>query len=344
MSANDHYLIIGNGAAGNQAAKVLRRENREARITIVSHEDVPFYSKPRLTHYITGRIGREELIVNSLDFYREQSIRLRLGQTVEAIDPDKKEVRLKHMETVHYTRLIIASGSRGRVLPAMAPYADCLQFVTGYNDVISLKERIEKSREFVIVGGDFVGFQFVKMLRKMGKKVTLLLWPHAFWPHALTDEMARTIGENLAKTGAEVIADDNLVHIEKNKERFFLKTAGKVEKEADLVFSFTGLVPDVDFARGCGIDVDRGILVNQRMETSDKNIFACGSCAQVYNPMACTYTTSIGWPNAVSQGEVAAMNLLGHEKMASPAGRKYFDLEGVKIKTTWWQEMGDEEL
>ena len=109
-----------------------------------------------------------------------------------------------------------------------------------------------------------------------------------------------------------------------------------------MVFSFNGLVPSVEFARGCGLDIDHGILVNETMQTNLADIYACGSCAQIYNPKINSYTTSIGWPNAVVQGEVTAMNLLGDHRVIEPVGRKYFDLEGVKIKTTWWAEVEDE--
>ncbi|MCK5349096.1 MAG: FAD-dependent oxidoreductase, partial [Desulfobacula sp.] len=110
----------------------------------------------------------------------------------------------------------------------------------------------------------------------------------------------------------------------------------------DMVFSFNGLSPNIDFAKGSGIDIDYGILVNEYLKTNVDSIYACGSCAQIYNPTTKNYTTSIGWPNAVVQGEVAAFNLLGDHKIIESVGRKYFDLEGVKIKTTWWEDIDDE--
>lgn len=339
MPIHDHYVIIGNGPAGNHAALTLRENDADARITIISDENIPYYYKPKLVRYLSGGMAESDLMVGKPDACKDKNIRLRLGQTVEKIDPAARQLFLGHMEAIHYTALIIASGSRARVLPSMTPYADCLNFVTAYNDVIDMREKIRAAFDFFIFGGDLVGFKFLKMLTGMGKNVTLLVWPNAFWPFTLTDEMLEAILAKVAKTGAEVLVKDDIRTIVPKDARYTVSTQKGVEKEVDLVFSFNGLIPNVDFARGCGLDIDHGILVSETMQTNLEAIYACGSCAQIYNPNINSYTTSIGWPNAVTQGEVAAMNLLGDTRVVRNAGRKYFDLEGVKIKTTWWEDI-----
>jgi NAD(P)H-nitrite reductase large subunit len=340
MPTNDHYVIIGNGPAGNTAAFTLRENDPDARITIISHENICFYSKPKLVQYLAGVIDKNDLMVKDMDAYLQNNIRLRLGQTVTRIDLQNKCLHFLHRETVQYTHLIIASGSRARLLPSMTPFADCLTFVTEYHDIKGMHEKLAAGKNFFIFGGDLVAFKFLKMLTDMGKQVTLLLYPKAFWPHTLTDAMQKTIVENLAHTGAQILVNDDLDTIVPEKRGGYnVTTQQGVTKQADLVFSFNGLIPNVDFARGCGLDIDHGILVDETMRTCMENVFACGSCAQIYNPDLTAYTTSIGWPNAVTQGEVAARNLLGDTRTVHQAGRKYFDLEGVKIKTTWWEDM-----
>lgn len=344
MPNSDHYVIIGNGPAGNAAAFTLRENDPDAAITIISHENICFYSKPRLVKYLAGKVDEDALAVKTMDEYRRRHIRLRLGQTVERIDPDSQSLHLAHMETVHYTDLVIASGARERLLPSMKPYADCLTFVTEFNDTTGLREKIADSTRFFIFGGDLVAFKFLKMLTDMGKQVTLLLYPKAFWPHRLTKDMQDAIVKNLAPTKADILADDDLdTIVPEDRGGYWVTTKQGVRTRADLVFSFNGLIPDVDFARGCGLEIDHGILVDETMRTSLDRIFACGSCAQIYNPDINTYTTSIGWPNAQAQGKVAGLNLLGEHHKVRPAGRKYFDLEGVKIKTVWWEDLEKDE-
>ena len=342
MPFNDHYVIIGNGPAGNHAAITLRKKDKDAKITIISDECVPYYYKPKLTDFIADEIPREALMVNFLDSYKAKDIRIRLGQEVERIDPESKTLFLQHMEKIEFSKLIIASGSRERVLPTMSRYANHLKFITSYTDVMAVKEEIKKVKKFFIFGGDLVGFKFLRMLNSMGKTVTILIYPNAFWPYNLTDDMLAKITESLSNFNTDIIVKDDISTIEELNGSYRVKTQKGIEKKVDMVFSFNGLSPNIDFAKGSGIDIDYGILVNEYLKTNVDSIYACGSCAQIYNPTTKNYTTSIGWPNAVVQGEVAAFNLLGDHKIIESVGRKYFDLEGVKIKTTWWEDIDDE--
>ena len=338
MASTDHYVIIGNGPAGNAAAETLREKDPDCRITIISDENIPFYYKPKLTNFISGQIAEADLLVYNPDFYTDQNIRLRLGQRVEEIEARTNTLYLSHMEAVNYTKLLIATGSKARVLPSMESYAHCLSFITEYEEVVAYRKQIRKAESFFIFGGDLVGFRFLKMLRKMGKQVTLMICPHAFWPFNITEEMQDTIAARLSDTGARIITQDDISHVVEDNGRYTVTTQEGQGVTVDMVFSFNGLVPRVDFARGCGLDIDRGILVNEYMQTCLDDIYACGSCAQIYNPKLNTYTTSIGWPNAQTQGRVAAENILGENREVQAVGRKYFDLEGVKIKTTWWED------
>ncbi len=338
----DHYVIIGNGPAGNHAAVTLRQKAGNAKITILSDECLPFYYKPRLTAFIADEITRDELVVKKPAFYEEHDIRIRLGQTVERIDPEKKMLFLEHMETIQYTGLVIASGSRQRLLPNMEKYAGCLKFITSYADVIETKEHIKTAKEFFIFGGDFVGFKFINLLRSMEKNVTVLIYPNAFWPYNLNKDMLESIYKNLAKLGVTALIKDDIAAINPDQDAFLITTGKGFEISADMIFSFNGLVPNIGFLKSSGIDTDYGVLVDEYLKTSVADIYACGSCAQIYNPDIKTYTATIGWPNAAAQGELAALNLLGDQSKVKSVGRRYFDMEGVMIKTTWWEDISEE--
>lgn len=342
MPSKDHYVIIGNGPAGNHAAATLRKKDAEALVTIISDECVPYYYKPKLTGYISGSISRDDLIVNPLEFYAQSRIRARLGQKVLKIDTETNSLVLDHQEQIQYTALVIASGSHARVLPDMERFAEHLKFVTCYDDVLEYADRIKKEKAFFIFGGDLVGFKFARMLDKMGKKVTVMMYPKAFWPYQLTDEMTDQIVKSLSSENVSIIVRDDIEDLRRVKGQYRISTARGKKVTADLVFSFNGMIPVTDFAKGTDIDIDHGILVDEYLKTSVNNVWACGSCAQIYNPSIKAYTTTIGWPNAVTQGEVAALNLLGDTRKVESVGRKYFDLEGVKIKTTWWKDIDPE--
>lgn len=141
-------------------------------------------------------------MVNSLDSYKKKDIRIRQGQGVFRINPDSRQIMLDHRETIHYSGLIIASGSSARVLPGMESYAGNLKFITSYTDVMEYKEEIQAAKSFFIFGGDLVGFKFLKMLNSMGKSVTLMINSNAFWPFTLTDDMLDRIFTSLSKYDA----------------------------------------------------------------------------------------------------------------------------------------------
>jgi len=342
MPHRDHYVIIGNGPAGNHAAATLRQKDKEAGITLISDECIPFYYKPRLTGFIANEIDKQRLMVNSLESYEQKDIRIMLGQEVIRIDPESKEIFLEPMEKIRYSKLIIASGSSARVPPGMDAYAEHLKFVTSYTDAMEYKNEIQAAKSFFIFGGDMVGFKFLRMLNSMGKSVTLMIHADAFWPFSLTDDMLDRVFTNLSKYDVSILVKDDISTIEETVTGYTVKTVKGMKKNVDMVFSFNGLIPNIDLVKGSGIDTDHGILVNQYLKTNMDDIYACGSCAQNLQPSLKAHTTSIGWANAAVQGETAAFNLLGEHQVIEYAGRKYFDLEGVKIKTTWWEDIDDE--
>ena len=344
MPINDHYVIIGNGPAGNHAAAVLRDKDRDAKITIISDECVPYYYKPRLTRYISGAISQDELMVNTVEDYEKKDIRLRLGQCVQKLDLAENLIHLEHMETIHFTKLIIASGSRARVLPSMTDFSEHLNFVTSFTDAMALKDKITASERFFILGGDLVTFKFARMLKDMNKQISVLLYPEAFWPYRLNEEMGKEIAETLSDTVPDILSQDGIQSIAAKDNTFLIKTVNDESRTADLVISFNGLIPNIDFALKSGLDIDHGILVDEYLKTCHPDVYACGSCAQIYNPAIKSYSVSIGWPNAKAQGEAAAHNLLGDCRLIESVGRKYFDLEGVKIKTTWWDTIEDDAI
>ena len=104
------------------------------------------------------------------------------------------------------------------------------------------------------------------------------------------------------------------------------------------VGAFFGLVPDVKFLVRSGLDIDRGVLVDEKLRTRFTNVYAAGDCAQVYNPVIRDYWVSIGYENARTLGRIAAMNMLGGMMEAETRAESIFSLNGVKVNTSWWME------
>jgi NAD(P)H-nitrite reductase large subunit len=339
MPKKDHYVIIGNGPAGNKAADVLRENDRNARITILSDEHFSFYYRHKLCDFMSGVIDEDTLKVKFYKEYKEKNIRLRLGQRVEKIDPDSKTLFLKHMEKLRYTKLILAVGSAPRVLPSLLRYKDYFTFMSNYIDAANVKSMLENIKNPIVIGGDLIGINFIKMLSRLKKKATFFMYYKSFWPFDLDIKKADAIRLSLEKNNIKTISGDPVKTISRRDADYIIETESGREIEGDALFSFMGRIPNIQFIKGSGIDTERGILVNEYLQANYKDIYACGDCAQIYNLELKDYWISIGWENSILQGEVAAYNLLGEHRIIKPMSKKIFNVEGIKVKTSWWNQL-----
>jgi nitrite reductase (NADH) large subunit len=338
MPKNDHYVIIGNGPAGNAAADTLRANDKLARISIISDEMFTFYYRHKLPQFLAGAVDEDALKVRPYTVYKDNNIRMRLGQCVERIDPESRTLYLKHMEKVHYTRLLLATGGKAFVPPSLSGLHKHLTFLTRYTDALQIKPQIQAAQSILILGGDLVSLNVQQQLTRMKKTVYFALNPDSFWPLKLTPDMAARIQKNLEKKGVAscVAGDIHSITPQKN---------GKLEVvldkncafTVDIVGCFMGLTPNIQFILGSGIDTERGVLVDDHLRTNYKDVYACGDCAQIYNPELKDYWVSIGWHNAELQGRTAALNILGDNKVIKPQKKGVLQVEGIKVNTSWWK-------
>ena len=336
MPADDHYVIIGNGPAGNLAADTLREHDRDARITIISGEPWSYYYKHKLIDYIKGTACDEDLAARKPCVYKEKNIRLRLGQVVERMDPLQNRLYLRHMEVMGYTKLIVACGASPRILPAVSGFGKYLNLLSTCSDAHDHLDLIRKNRRFLVLGGDPISFKFVRMLKDMGKEVTFMLYADAFWPFTLTADMVESVEKSMISRGVKILAGQGLKTVGPAGEGVEFLTDGGVSDTVDSIFAFLGMVPNIGFVLGSGIDTDRGILVDEHLKTNFDNVYAAGDCAQIYNPDIRSYWLSIGWKNASIQGALAAHNLLGEHRVINPSPKNLLEVEGFTVDTSWW--------
>ncbi len=338
--AKDHFVVIGNGPAGNKAAEALREKAPEARVTIISRECEPFYTPHRLPDYIAGDIAEEELYVHSHEFYKERDIKLRLGQAVADVDFSKMELYLSHKEVVHFSGLIIATGGKPRIPEPLQAYEDFMLTLKTLADAHLWVERLENVESVLIAGGDLTSLCFTKTLLKLDKQVNFILAENAFRPVRLNGNIQRDLTERLTAKGVNIIdckriksmarVSENLIDVEVDGERDNLRVGA--------VGAFYGLVPDVRFLANSGLHVERGVLVDQYLNARYDSVYAAGDCAQIYHPDIHDYWVSIGYDNAERLGAVAAVNLVGGTVQARAEASSIFQVEGIKVNTSWWTE------
>lgn len=338
--SSEHYVIIGNGPAANRAADVLRQGDPAGRISIVSDEFFHFYYRHLLAEFVCGRKEESDLVVRPASHYRDNRIRLRLGQAVVKVDFAARTLYLQHMEKLRYTKLLLCVGGKPRVPEIFYNFRRCFTVLKTLADARGLRRQMPDLRHILIIGGDLVSVKLAEVFTSYGKTVTFLLDRDSFWPLELTDDLRQEFAASLGRKGITVIADDPLVAAEPHPAGGYLaRTKKGARLTCDLIGAFFGLAPDVDFLLGSGLDIDRGILVNEYLQTSQPGVFAAGDCAQVYNSEIHNYWVSIGWPNAEHLGGLAAHNILGQTVRAGQAEENPLRFERISVTTSWWRQL-----
>ncbi len=341
--SQEHYVIVGNGVTANAAADVLRERDPEARITMISDEFHLFYHRFKLPAFLLGEASESSLCVHPVSYYRERNIRLRLGQEVVRVELDRKILYLKHMEKVSFTRLLLALGGKPHIPEVHYPYRNRFSTFKTLDDARLLRSHLESIRSIVIAGGDLVSMRFATSLAKTGRRVTMILASEAFWPLELTDTIREDCIRSLTAKGIDVVDSDRIIGVDSSDEQNFeVRTDKGLTLACQYVGAFFGWKPQVDFLLRSGLDIDRGILVDEYLRTNFDTVFAAGDCAQVYNPLIRNYWVSIGWPNAERLGRVAGENMAGGALEAGLAPQSALEVEGIQACTSWWREHGSD--
>lgn len=304
-------LIIGNSIACVSAIREIRRWDRESSITVISKEaldpETPYYSPVVLPYYIEGKLSKENLFSIRADFYKEMSVELRLGERVIAIEP-KEKVVVTDKGKYFYDKLLIASGASPRILDIPGAKNKKVYVLRTYED--AEKIRNDKSDEVVIIGGGPVGVESAIALLNFKKKLTII----EIAPYILSTVFSRTVSqmieEQLAERGIEILKDEEPVKISGNPVKS-VKT-NKREIKCSAVIMGVGVVPNTDFVKNVvKLGSRNGIVVDERMQTSEPDIYAAGDCIELKSLIDDSIRPFPVWPNAQETGRVAGANIAG---------------------------------
>jgi NADPH-dependent 2,4-dienoyl-CoA reductase/sulfur reductase-like enzyme len=333
----DHYIIVGTGPAGHSAALTLRKEDQKAQITLINKENKGCYHPHLLPTFIAGEIDERSLYVSPVTAYKERNIKLRSGQQVVHINLKQRHVVMEHKEVIPFSGLIIAVGGRPRIPERLLHFQDLMLTLKTVEDGRRWAKALQDSETILIVGGDLTSFAVTEALLQLKRKIYFMLNEDAFWPLRCDDVLLGKVGQKLKTKGVDVLTcrrirgmsqrSDNIIEVLVNGEKIVVNMIG----------AFFGLVPDVRFLARSGLQIDRGILVDETLNTGFNGIYATGDCAQIYHPAIKDYWVSIGHENAVQLGKVAALNLLGGRVAAAMDQECITDVQGIKVNTSWWE-------
>ena len=314
MANGEHYVIIGNGMAGNAAAATLRERDPDSRVTIVSAGALLFYNRYDLTAVFQGCESWVDLLVHPPEYYEEQRITLRRKSLVNDVDSKRKVVRLAHREVVHYDALLVATGGEAFLPEKLKDARHLMHFFNTFRAACDTRVALPEGGHAIILGGDVLGLDLARNLVKTGHQVSLVPDERTFWPHAVAKGDRPRYYAALEKIGIEICAGGDVDAVEEGAPglpaRRIVFSDGR-ELRGDVVMPFYGLAPNVDFMSGSGVDMERGILVDGRLKSSIDGIWAAGDVCQIWSPELNGYRFYYGYRNVRRMGEVAARNMTG---------------------------------
>lgn len=266
-------VIIGNGSGGVELAN---QTSSEHEVTIVELENVLYYSKPMLSHYIAGFIDKKKLFPYSFDWYEKKGITLNLGVKAEVIDRARKKLITSDGE-IPYDILVIATGARPR--EPIFEGKEFVQTLRTLQDAEKIKEQIEKYEDALILGGGFIGLELAGNLAKAGYKVKVVHRGDTLL--GLDEELTKVIMEKLRNNGVEFYLNANVLKADENG---VFTDKGHVNGKVKICA--LGIIPNKEIAIKSGIHAGRGILVDDHFRTSAEDVYAIGDCAE-YSGVIC---------------------------------------------------------
>lgn len=309
------YVIIGNSAAGIACVEGIRSADAEGEITIVSDESFAAYGRPLISYYLLGATDRQRMLYRPADFYEKNKVRTLLGARAEKIDPAAQKIVLRGGGEIPYDRLLVATGSRPFEPPmeGIGGVKNKFNFMT-LQDALSLEKVLSKRKNVLIIGAGLIGLKCLEGILERVKSVSVVDMAGRILPSILDDAGAAVVRRELEGKGAKFYLSDSVAkfdggtaHLKSGKEISF-----------DILVVAVGVRPNTELIKDAGGEVSRGIVTDEKQQTSLQNVYAAGDCAESFDITSDVRKVLALLPNAYRQGYTAGVNMAGGE--ASFAG------------------------
>lgn len=330
-----HIVIIGNGISGVTLARHVRK-NADAKITIISAESKYFFSRTALMYVYMGHMKFEHTQPYEPYFWKKNRIHLKQAY-VTSINTEEQILTCNDQSTVSYDKLVLAVGSTPNKFGWPGQDLKGVQGLYSKQDLELLEKNApnaKKCNRAVIVGGGLIGIELAEMLHSRGIPVTFLVRESSFWDGVLPNEDSALINEEIIKNNIDLRLNCNLKEIIDDGNG---KVKAVVIEETNEVINCSivgltaGVRPNIDFLKQSNINTNRGILVNQFLETNCKNVYAIGDCAEQTQPLPHRRPIEAVWYTGRIMGETLAQTLCGNKTAYKPGhwfnSAKFFDIE-----------------
>ena len=301
-------VLVGGGAAGLAAADMLRRQGYEGPVTIVSADDAPPVDRPNLSKdYLAGTAQEEWIPLRPADYYRSRKIDLHLHSRVSSLDTRKKQILLESGRTLEFDALLLATGADPVHLSIEGATDSQLFYLRTFEDSKAIIAKATSAKRVLVSGAGFIGLEVAASLRTRGILVDVVAPESQPLERIMGAEVGRFIRKLHEAHGVTFHLGETVRRVH---DRAVTLSDGTVV-DADFLVLGVGVRPSVTLAEQAGLAMDRGIAVNEYLETSVAGIFAAGDVARWPDPHTGERIRVEHWVVAERQGQVAARNILG---------------------------------
>jgi NADPH-dependent 2,4-dienoyl-CoA reductase/sulfur reductase-like enzyme len=326
-------VIVGGGLASARAIKAYREVGGGGRIALVSKDgSVPYHRPPLSKRYLRGETDREGTLVEPEAFYAENDVELLLGRAATRVLPGERRVETDAGEQFAYEKLLLATGAWPRTLNV--PGADLPRTFTlrTLEDSTRIREAAATASRAVSVGGSFIGMETAASLRALGLEVTVVELAESLFPILAAPELSRQLAELYRGHGVKLALGDSVSAFRGDGRVRTVATQSGRAIEADLVVVGVGVVPQTDFLAGSGVEVDNGIVVDERFRTNVPGIWAAGDVARFHDPVFGRRRRIEHWSNANYQGTEVGKALAGLDARYDSVSTFFTEVFGHTIK------------
>ena len=314
-SKSGTFVIVGGGLAGAKAAEALRDKDFDGEVVLFATErHLPYERPPLSKEYLAGKKKLDEFTPHPADWYRDHDIDLRLGTPVAAVQSHDHVVEVSDGSTLHYDKLLLATGSTPRRPPIHGAHADRVHYLRTVDDSDALNAVLTKGASLAIVGGGWIGLEVAADARQRGANVTVV--------EAAELPLLGVLGREAAEVFAKLHRDHGVdLRLGATVEEITtadgaatgLRLGDGSTVDADSVLVAVGAAPNTDLAVAAGLTTGRdgGVLVDSTLCTSDPDIYAVGDIASAQHPLFATRIRTEHWANALKQPAVAVAGMLG---------------------------------
>ena len=335
------YVIVGASAAGIGAIEGIRTVDPVGTITIITDEDCPSYSRPMISDLVSGKADINKMKCKTEEFYKQNNIQVITNKKVTKLDPINKIVVLETGEIFPFEKLLLATGGKPFVPKMEGQDKDGVFTFTTMSDAKQLLDKIKriKAKSAVVIGAGLVGISVTEALVKLGLDVTVVELQNKILSLLLDTQASDIVESAIREAGVSFETGQSVQKIlgKPDNERVVggvILTKGDFVP-CDIVIVAIGVIPRTELAVGTSIKINRGILVDNSMQTNVHDIYASGDVAETYDFILNQNRLLPLWPLAVEQGRVAGSNMAGqkaiYEGGTNMSSLKYFGIPIVSI-------------